>query len=75
MLTILLFEYSGKETVKRNSSISRLYIFYQMFTVGSSILGPASVTLMIAGRFVRFTVILEFIEILKTPPFPKVSKG
>ncbi|XP_037549422.1 chitin synthase 1 [Nematolebias whitei] len=43
--------HSGKETVKRNSSISRLYIFYQMFTVGSSILGPASVTLMIAGAF------------------------
>lgn len=44
------FDYSGAETVKRNSSISKLYIFYQMFTVGSSILGPASVTLMIAGR-------------------------
>ncbi|TDH17171.1 hypothetical protein EPR50_G00005670 [Perca flavescens] len=43
--------HSGEETVKRNSSISRLYIFYQMFTVGSSILGPASVTLMIAGAF------------------------
>ncbi|KAM8763421.1 chitin synthase 1 [Acanthopagrus schlegelii] len=43
--------HSGLETVKRNSSISRLYIFYQMFTVGSSILGPASVTLMIAGAF------------------------
>ncbi|XP_069029899.1 chitin synthase 1 [Embiotoca jacksoni] len=43
--------HSGPETVKRNSSISRLYIFYQMFTVGSSILGPASVTLMIAGAF------------------------
>ncbi|XP_068587279.1 chitin synthase 1 [Cebidichthys violaceus] len=43
--------HSGAETVKRNSSISRLYIFYQMFTVGSSILGPASVTLMIAGAF------------------------
>lgn len=42
---------SGGETVKRNSSISRLYILYQMFTVGSSILGPASVTLMVAGRF------------------------
>lgn len=41
---------SGPETVKRNSSISRPYIFYQMFTVGSSILGPASVTLMIAGK-------------------------
>uniref|UniRef100_A0A3B3Z843 chitin synthase n=1 Tax=Periophthalmus magnuspinnatus TaxID=409849 RepID=A0A3B3Z843_9GOBI len=43
--------HSGSETVKRNTSISRLYIFYQMFTVGSSILGPASVTLMIAGAF------------------------
>ncbi|KAG7235996.1 hypothetical protein INR49_001394, partial [Caranx melampygus] len=43
--------HSGGETVKRNSSISRLYILYQMFTVGSSILGPASVTLMIAGAF------------------------
>lgn len=43
--------HSGSETVKRNMSISRIYIFYQMFTVGSSILGPASVTLMIAGAF------------------------
>ena len=42
--------HSGGETVKRNSSISRLYIFYQMFTVSSSILGPASVSLMIAGE-------------------------
>ncbi|XP_038128265.1 chitin synthase 1 isoform X2 [Cyprinodon tularosa] len=43
--------HSGSETVKKNQSISRLYIFYQMFTVGSSILGPASVTLMVAGAF------------------------
>ncbi|KAM3876977.1 chitin synthase 1 [Diretmus argenteus] len=43
--------HSGPETVKRNTSISRLYIFYQMFTVGSSILGPASVSLMVAGAF------------------------
>lgn len=49
-LSVRLPNYSGSETVKRNSSISRPYIFYQMFTVGSSILGPASVTLMIAGR-------------------------
>lgn len=42
---------SGPETVKRNSSISRPYNFYQMFTFGSSILGPASVTLMIAGKY------------------------
>ncbi|XP_036403039.1 chitin synthase 1 [Megalops cyprinoides] len=43
--------HSGRETVKRNSSISMLYIIYQIFTVGSSILGPASVSLMIAGAF------------------------
>ncbi|MGH0128416.1 UNVERIFIED_CONTAM: hypothetical protein FKN15_058310 [Acipenser sinensis] len=43
--------HSGAETSKRNSSISRAYIFYQIFTVGSSILGPASVCLMIAGAF------------------------
>lgn len=43
--------HSGRETVKRNTSISMLYIFYQIFTVASSILGPASVTLMIAGTF------------------------
>lgn len=41
--------HSGKETVKKNTSISMIYIFYQIFTVGSSILGPASVTLMVAG--------------------------
>ncbi|KAK6489131.1 chitin synthase chs-2-like [Huso huso] len=43
--------HSGAETAKKNSSISSLYIFYQIFTVGSSILGPASVCLMIAGAF------------------------
>ncbi|KAI4900790.1 hypothetical protein NFI96_007452 [Prochilodus magdalenae] len=43
--------HSGGETAKRNSSISMLYIFYQIFTVASSILGPASVTLMVAGAF------------------------
>ncbi|XP_022598870.1 uncharacterized protein LOC111220150 isoform X2 [Seriola dumerili] len=62
--------HSGAETVKRNSSISRLYIFYQMFTVGSSILGPASVTLMIAGAFqfvFRITGTLSII-IASIPP-------
>ncbi|XP_065106046.1 chitin synthase 1 [Paramisgurnus dabryanus] len=43
--------HSGAETVKRNTSISFIYILYQIFTVSSSILGPASVTLMIAGAF------------------------
>lgn len=43
----------GKETVQRNTSISLLYILYQTFTVASSILGPASVTLMIAGKYLK----------------------
>ncbi|ROJ42680.1 Chitin synthase C [Anabarilius grahami] len=43
--------HNGRDTVKRNTSISMLYILYQMFTVASSILGPASVTLMVAGAF------------------------
>ncbi|CAN9506982.1 unnamed protein product [Ophioblennius macclurei] len=43
--------HSSAETVKRNTSISRLYILYQVFAVGSSILSPASVTLMIASAF------------------------
>ncbi len=43
--------HSGKDTVKRNTSISMLYILYQTFTVASSILGPASVTLMVAGKY------------------------
>lgn len=58
---LVTFNHSGLETVKRNSSISRLYIFYQMFTVGSSILGPASVTLMIAGRFRSSSIIYKSI--------------
>lgn len=57
--------YSGPETVKKNSSISRPYIFYQIFTVGSSILGPASVTLMIAGRS-QILIFLWFLSNSKT---------
>lgn len=56
--------HSGKETAKRNSSISMLYIFYQIFTVASSILGPASVTLMVAGQYIQvftFQGVLGFI--------------
>lgn len=64
-LSVRLPNYSGSETVKRNSSISRPYIFYQMFTVGSSILGPASVTLMIAGRS-QILVSLWFVSNSKT---------
>ncbi|XP_053568222.1 chitin synthase chs-2-like [Bombina bombina] len=43
--------HTGRETVKKNSSISTPYIIYQIFTMASSILGPATVCLMIAGSF------------------------
>ncbi|XP_074522635.1 chitin synthase 1 [Halichoeres trimaculatus] len=61
---------SGSDTVKRNTSISRLYIFYQMFTVGASILGPASVTLMVAGAFQFVFNIAGYIAIIiaSVPP-------
>ncbi|XP_053567033.1 chitin synthase chs-2-like isoform X3 [Bombina bombina] len=42
---------NGREAVKKNASISTPYIIYQIFTMTSSILGPATVCLMIAGSF------------------------
>ncbi|XP_041920942.1 chitin synthase chs-2-like [Alosa sapidissima] len=42
---------SGELTVKKNKSISTLFILYQTLTMGASILGPATVCLMIAGSF------------------------
>uniref|UniRef100_A0A3P8P4X3 chitin synthase n=1 Tax=Astatotilapia calliptera TaxID=8154 RepID=A0A3P8P4X3_ASTCA len=64
--------HSGPETVKRNESISGIYVFYQMFTVGSSILGPASVTLMIASAFqfvFRLTGTLSIVVACVPPVF------
>ncbi|XP_017207547.2 chitin synthase chs-1 [Danio rerio] len=43
---------SGQLTAERNSSISKLYILYQVLSMGASILGPATVCLMISGGFV-----------------------
>ncbi|XP_068100161.1 chitin synthase chs-2-like isoform X2 [Hyperolius riggenbachi] len=43
--------YTGNETSKKNPSISNLYIIYQILTMASSILSPATVCLMIAGSF------------------------
>ncbi|KAG9344366.1 hypothetical protein JZ751_011035 [Albula glossodonta] len=42
---------TGSITAQRNKSISRLYILYQILGMASSILGPATVCLMIAGSF------------------------
>ncbi|RXN14958.1 putative vertebrate CG2666-PC-like protein [Labeo rohita] len=43
---------SGKLTSQRNSSISKPYILYQIISMAASILGPATVCLMISGSFV-----------------------
>ncbi|XP_078412995.1 chitin synthase chs-2-like isoform X1 [Cetorhinus maximus] len=42
---------SGAPTSRRNPSISKLYILYQIIGTAASILGPATVVLMIAGAF------------------------
>ncbi|XP_036439405.1 chitin synthase chs-2-like [Colossoma macropomum] len=42
---------SGGLTAEKNKSISRLYMLYQTITMAASILGPATVCLMIAGSF------------------------
>ncbi|XP_060780339.1 chitin synthase chs-1-like [Neoarius graeffei] len=48
--TIDLLSTSGV-TTHRNSSISKPYIIYQVISMGASILGPATICLMIAGSF------------------------
>lgn len=42
---------SGGLTTQQNSSISKPYIIYQVISMGASILGPATICLMIAGSF------------------------
>uniref|UniRef100_W5LM31 chitin synthase n=1 Tax=Astyanax mexicanus TaxID=7994 RepID=W5LM31_ASTMX len=46
---------SGRLTSKRNKSISKPYILYQVISMGASILGPATICLMIAS----FTFIMN----------------
>ncbi|XP_039594757.1 chitin synthase chs-2-like isoform X3 [Polypterus senegalus] len=41
----------GRQIARRNPSISRPYIVYQIILMASSILSPASICLMIAGAF------------------------
>ncbi|XP_065134934.2 chitin synthase chs-2-like [Paramisgurnus dabryanus] len=43
---------SGRLTSQRNSSISKPYILYQVMSMAASVLGPATICLMIAGCFV-----------------------
>lgn len=41
-----------KRTIKINDNISLLYIFYQIILMGSTILGPGTIFLMLVGAFV-----------------------
>lgn len=56
--TIDLLSTSGV-TTHRNSSISKPYIIYQVISMGASILGPATICLMIAGEEISFFCILK----------------
>ncbi|XP_068103356.1 chitin synthase chs-2-like [Hyperolius riggenbachi] len=51
MANILDLLQTGKETSKKNPSISFLYILYLTLSMSSSILSPAAVCLMLAGAF------------------------
>ncbi|XP_062569276.1 chitin synthase chs-2-like [Saccostrea cucullata] len=42
----------SKNTVKTNSNISWLYIFYQASLMAATLIGPATILMMIAGAFV-----------------------
>ncbi|XP_062590686.1 chitin synthase chs-2-like [Saccostrea cucullata] len=58
-----------KNTVRLNDNISTPYILYQFFLLVSTILGPATVLLMMAGAFtvVFKTTIIESYAIALTP--------
>uniref|UniRef100_A0A671Q0N1 chitin synthase n=1 Tax=Sinocyclocheilus anshuiensis TaxID=1608454 RepID=A0A671Q0N1_9TELE len=47
---------SGGLTSQRNSSISKLYILYQIISMAASILGPATICLMISGKVSTLTL-------------------
>lgn len=47
---------SWKRTVRLNDNISRLYMLYQALIFASSILGPATIVLMLSGAFVNVSV-------------------
>ena len=51
MANILDLLFSWKRTVKLNDNISRLYMLYQALIFASSILGPATIVLMLTGAF------------------------
>ncbi|KAJ8398896.1 hypothetical protein AAFF_G00418040 [Aldrovandia affinis] len=62
---------SGALTSQRNSSISKPYIFYQIISMTASILGPATICLMIAGSFTFILSIHSNVALFlaTVPPF------
>lgn len=51
MANILDLLFSWKRTIRVNDNISWLYMLYQALIFGSSILGPATIVLMLIGAF------------------------
>lgn len=49
MANVLDLLTSWRQTVKKNGSLSMLYVLYQFLIFVSSILGPATIILLIAG--------------------------
>lgn len=56
MANILDLLTSWRSTVKKNSSLSMLYILYQLLIFVSSILGPATIILLIAGALQQVSI-------------------
>ncbi|XP_051580950.1 chitin synthase chs-1-like [Myxocyprinus asiaticus] len=60
---------SGGLTSQRNTSISKLFILYQILNMAASILGPATICLMLAGCFVFiFNLDVNIALVLATVP-------
>ncbi|OWF54075.1 uncharacterized protein LOC110445657 [Mizuhopecten yessoensis] len=69
MANILDLLSSWNSTVKMNDNISTLFIFYQLVLMGSSILGPGTVTLMIAGSYASvFSINMYYALLLSLTP-------
>ncbi|XP_069138133.1 chitin synthase chs-2-like [Argopecten irradians] len=69
MANILDLLSSWQSTVKMNDNISTLFILYQFVLMSSSILGPGTVTLMIAGSYSSvFSINMYYALLLSLTP-------
>ncbi|XP_033749200.1 uncharacterized protein LOC117333891 [Pecten maximus] len=69
MANILDLLSSWQSTVKMNDNISTLFILYQFVLMSSSILGPGTVTLMIAGSYASvFNINMYYALLLSLVP-------